>query len=39
MYAVRVTLNYRSLGLLDGQEITWFWIGNHADYERLLGAL
>ncbi len=39
IYSARVTLNYRSLGLVDGDEITWFWIGNHTDYERLLGSL
>jgi hypothetical protein len=39
IYAVRVTLGYRALGLLEDDEITWFWIGTHADYDRLLEQL
>lgn len=39
VYSVRVTLAYRALGLLEDDEITWFWIGNHADYDRLLKSL
>ena len=35
IYSVRVTLGYRALGLLDDGEITWFWIGTHAGYDRL----
>jgi hypothetical protein len=36
MYSVRVTRDYRAVGILKGDTITWFWIGNHADYDRLL---
>ena len=36
MYSVRVTLSYRAVGLLEGDLITWFWIGSHDDYDRLL---
>lgn len=39
LYSVRVTLGYRALGLLEGDEITWFWIGTHAEYDRLLDTL
>jgi hypothetical protein len=39
IYSVRVTLGYRALGLLEEEEITWFWIGAHADYDRLLRNL
>ncbi len=39
IYSVRVTLGYRALGLLDDDEITWFWIGTHAEYDRLLQGL
>jgi hypothetical protein len=24
------------LGLVEGDEITWFWIGSHAEYDRLI---
>jgi len=39
VYSVRVTLGYRAVGLLENDEITWFWIGSHADYDRLLKNL
>jgi hypothetical protein len=39
IYSVRVTLGYRALGLLEGEGITWFWIGSHAEYDRLLRKL
>jgi len=34
-----VTLGYRALGLLEDEEITWLWIGTHAEYDRLLEKL
>ena len=39
IYSVRVTLGYRALGLLDDDEVTWLWIGTHAEYDRLLESL
>jgi hypothetical protein len=39
IYSVRVTLGYRALGLLEDEEITWFWAGTHAGYDRLLDKL
>jgi hypothetical protein len=39
IYSVRVTLGYRAVGLLEDDEITWFWIGSHAEYDRLLSRL
>ena len=39
IYSVRVTLGYRALGLLEGEEVEWFWIGTHAEYDRLLENL
>ena len=36
IYSVRVTLGYRAVGLLEADEITWFWIGNHADYDKMM---
>ena len=39
VYSVRVTLGYRALGLVEDDEVTWFWIGTHADYDRLLERL
>ncbi len=34
IWSVRITLNYRALGVLDGEVVTWFWIGSHKEYER-----
>ena len=34
VWSVRISLNYRALGVLDGDTVTWFWIGSHKDYER-----
>ena len=36
IYSVRVGKGWRALGLLDGDTITWFWIGSHAEYDRLI---
>lgn len=39
IYSARVTLGYGTLGLLEDEEVTWFWIGTHAEYDRLLENL
>ena len=28
-----------ALGVLDGDAVAWFWIGSHANYDRLLEKL
>ncbi|MFM9940750.1 MAG: hypothetical protein ACKVP7_14800 [Hyphomicrobiaceae bacterium] len=33
-YSVRIGLDYRAIGLLDGDTVTWHWIGHHDEYER-----
>ena len=37
MYSIRVGLGWRALGLRDGETITWFWIGSHAEHDRIIG--
>ena len=39
VYSVRVTGAYRAVGLLENDEVTWSWIGSHADHDRLLKKL
>ncbi len=39
VYSARVSLGYRAVGLLEDEDITWFWIGSHAEYDRLLERL
>ncbi|MCK6579623.1 MAG: hypothetical protein L6Q98_16135 [Anaerolineae bacterium] len=37
LYSVRIGLKYRALGTMTGiNEITWFWIGTHDEYDTLL---
>ena len=35
-WSARVTGSYRALGVMDRDTIIWFFIGTHAEYERLL---
>lgn len=34
LWSVRITRGYRALGILEEETVTWFWIGNHDEYER-----
>ncbi|MEL7238676.1 MAG: hypothetical protein AAGK78_07425 [Planctomycetota bacterium] len=34
-WSVRVTLDLRAVGQRDGDRIAWFWIGTHAEFDRL----
>jgi mRNA-degrading endonuclease RelE of RelBE toxin-antitoxin system len=36
IYSARVSLNYRVLGLLESDQIYWYWIGTHDEYDKLL---
>ncbi len=36
MWSIRVTDKYRALGDREGDEISWFWIGTHAEYEQII---
>jgi hypothetical protein len=36
IYSVRVSGNYRVLGILESGTMIWFWIGSHTEYDRLL---
>jgi mRNA-degrading endonuclease RelE of RelBE toxin-antitoxin system len=39
IYSVRIGLDYRALGVQDKDEIVWFWIGPHQEYDRLITQL
>ena len=39
IYSARVGIGYRAVGVLDRETIAWFWIGSHANYNRLLKQL
>jgi hypothetical protein len=36
IYSVRAGVGWRAVGYRDGDVLTWFWIGSHADYDKLL---
>ena len=36
-HSVRVGLYYRALGLPVSDGVHWFWIGTHAEYDKLVG--
>lgn len=35
-YSARVGIGYRAVGALRGDTVIWYWIGSHADYDKLL---
>jgi mRNA-degrading endonuclease RelE of RelBE toxin-antitoxin system len=39
IYSVRITKDYRAVGVQQDNEIIWFWIGSHSDYDKLLNQL
>lgn len=34
VWSVRITLSHRAIGVLQGDTVTWFWIGSHSNYKR-----
>ena len=36
IWSARITNNYRAVGIMKGERMIWFWIGSHADYDKLL---
>ncbi|MGD8780797.1 MAG: hypothetical protein PVH88_17765 [Ignavibacteria bacterium] len=36
IYSVRITKDYRAVGILENAKIIWFWVGSHSDYDKLL---
>jgi hypothetical protein len=39
IYSARISRDVRTLGLVEGETVVWFWIGSHAEYDRLLEQL
>lgn len=35
-WSVRIGIHYRALAVEENNDIAWFWIGTHAEYDRLL---
>jgi hypothetical protein len=36
IYSVRIGLGWRAVGIRTGDEMLWFWVGSHADYDTLV---
>jgi len=36
VYSVRIGIGYRAIGVMTQGEIVWYWIGSHADYDKLI---
>ena len=39
IFSARISRDYRAVGVKTGEEIIWFWIGSHSDYDHLLARL
>jgi hypothetical protein len=36
VWSIRIGVNYRALAEVEGHQVTWIWIGPHADYDKIL---
>jgi hypothetical protein len=36
IWSVRISRDYRALGVVNNNEIIWYWAGSHKDYEKLI---
>ena len=39
IYSVRIGLEWRAVGVRQGDTMIWFWTGSHAEYDALLKRL
>ena len=37
IWSVRISAKYRAFGRRNGEEIHWFWVGSHNDFDNLFG--
>jgi len=37
-WSARVGIHYRAVAVEERQDIVWFWVGHHTEYERLLAG-
>ncbi|MBD2451406.1 hypothetical protein H6G76_30645 [Nostoc sp. FACHB-152] len=36
IYSARISKSYRAVGQLEEDTVIWFWLGSHAEYDKLL---
>lgn len=39
IWSARVGLHWRVLGYRNGANVSWYWIGSHADYDQIVKRL
>jgi len=39
IFSIRITKDYRAIGVQQEDEIIWFWIGSHSDYDNIVNQL
>ena len=39
IFSVRIGLDWRAVGVRSGDTVIWYFIGSHADYDRLIKTL
>lgn len=37
-WSIRAGMHYRALAVEHEADVVWFWVGTHAEYDRLLGG-
>lgn len=37
-WSARVGLSYRAIAVEEDGNLVWFWVGSHAEYDRLIGG-
>ncbi len=39
VWTVNIGYQYRAIAFKEGEDIVWFWIGSHEDYNNLMNRL
>ena len=39
IYSIRISRDWRALGVMKDDEIVWFWIGSHSQYDHIISRL
>ena len=37
-WSARIGRQYRALAVEDGEDVIWFWIGHHSEYDEIVGG-
>jgi hypothetical protein len=35
-WSARVGIHHRAIAVKDGDDVVWFWIGHHSDYDQII---